>query len=265
LVVPYRIDVDAPPPDALDVLVNAGALDVDWVGGRLAAIVPDAVTPKALARALGVADLTVTSVTGRDADSVWTLAIQPVRVGPFIVALGDAEPNSAAIRLSDSAAFGTGRHPTTVLCLEALADLIEIETPSSMLDVGIGSGILAIAALKAGVPTATGIDTEPAALVAAEQNARMNGVAHRLTLAAGGPEDVSGAWPLVVANVLAAPLIEMAPALVRRVGHHGHLILSGIPSGVAPEVEHAYRHLGMGPARVTTRAGWAALELIASW
>ncbi len=251
--VPYRMDVDAPPLDALDILVELGALDVDWAGGRLAAILPDAVTPDALARALRVSEVAVTSIAGRDAESVWVLAAQPVQVGRF------------AIHLSDSTAFGTGRHPTTALCLEALDGLLGIRMPASVLDVGTGSGILAIAALRLGVPRATGIDIEPAAMAAAAQNARLNGVQDRLTLALGGPADIEGVWPLVVANVLAGPLIEMAPVLVRRVGHQGRLILSGIPSGIASDVEHAYRHLGMGPARVTERSGWIALELIASW
>lgn len=250
---PYRIDVDAPPPDALDILVGLGALDVDWLAGRLAAIMPDAVLPGALARALGVPEVDVTPIAGRDADSVWMLAVRPVQAG------------RCSIQLSDSAAFGTGRHPTTALCLEALEGLLAAQAPASILDVGTGSGILAISALRCGVPRATGIDIEPDALAAAATNARLNGVHERLTLALGGPADIEGAWPLVVANVLAGPLIELAPVLVRRVGHHGRLILSGIPSGVAAEVEHAYRHLGMGPARVTARAGWTALELIASW
>jgi ribosomal protein L11 methyltransferase len=247
------MDVDAPPPNALDVLVDLGALDVDWLDGRLAAIVPDAVTPEDLARALGVPEVAVTPVAGRDADSVWILAPRPVQVGRF------------AIQLSDSNAFGTGRHPTTVLCLEAMDGVLGVQMPASILDVGTGSGVLAIAALRAGVARATGIDLEPAAMAAAAQNARLNGVHERLTLALGGPGDIEGVWPLVVANVLAGPLIEMAPVLVRRVGHQGRLILSGIPSAVASDVEHAYRHLGMGPARATERAGWIALELIASW
>jgi ribosomal protein L11 methyltransferase len=76
---------------------------------------------------------------------------------------------------------------------------------------------------------------------------------------------VSGTWPLVLANVLPGPLIEMAPALVRRVGHHGQLVLSGIPSSVEREVDEAYQRLGMRRVRVKSRAGWVALVLRASW
>jgi ribosomal protein L11 methyltransferase len=76
---------------------------------------------------------------------------------------------------------------------------------------------------------------------------------------------VNGAWPLVVANILAAPLIEMAPVLVRRVAGRGHLILSGIPSSVESEVRQTYQRLGMRYIRSETRAGWTALVVQASW
>jgi ribosomal protein L11 methyltransferase len=87
----------------------------------------------------------------------------------------------------------------------------------------------------------------------------------RLQLELGGPDIVSGIWPLVVANVLAAPLIEMAPILVRRVGNSGRLILSGIPWSLESEVRRAYQQLGMLHIRSETRAGWTAVVLQASW
>ena len=99
----------------------------------------------------------------------------------------------------------------------------------------------------------------------AAEHARLNHLGARLTLVQGGPEAVVGTWPLVLANVLAAPLIEMAPVLVRRIGHGGELVLSGIPGSVAPDVERAYSRLGMRPAASTTRGGWTALVMRASW
>ena len=116
-----------------------------------------------------------------------------------------------------------------------------------------------------GVPRALGIDLDDEAIRVAAENARINEVGDRLQLQRGGPETVTGTWSLVLANVLAAPLIEMAPALVRRIGHHGWLVLSGIPSSAESDVDQAYRRLGMRRLRVTSRAGWVALELHASW
>jgi ribosomal protein L11 methyltransferase len=169
------------------------------------------------------------------------------------------------LRLIDSGAFGTGLHPTTALCLDALEDLVEAARPQTVLDVGTGSGILALAALRLGVARAVGIDVDEQALRAAADNARLNSLADRLELRRGGPETLTGTWPLVLANLLAAPLIEMAPAAVRRVGHHGQLVLSGIPAAVEPDVDAAYRHLGMQRVQVRSRGGWVALVLRASW
>ena len=165
----------------------------------------------------------------------------------------------------DAAAFGTGLHPTTALCLEVLDEEVQIAPPDAVLDVGTGSGVLALAALTLGVPRALAIDIDGEALRVAAENARLNALEERLQLALGGPDAVTGTWPLVLANVLPAPLIEMAPALVRRVGHHGQVVLSGIPSSAEREVEQAYGRLGMRRVRATSRAGWVALVLRASW
>jgi ribosomal protein L11 methyltransferase len=134
-----------------------------------------------------------------------------------------------------------------------------------VLDVGTGSGVLALAALLLGVPRALGLDVDAEALRAAAENARLNALDQRLELARGGPDAVAGTWPLVVANLLAAPLIQLAPVLVSRVGHQGRLVLSGIPSAVESDVEEAYRRLGMRRVRAQSRGGWGALILEASW
>jgi ribosomal protein L11 methyltransferase len=252
--VPYRVDLRTAGAGALDRLIDLGALDIEPLAGSgVAALMPDDVPPSHVARALGVDTVPVSAAVGRDADSVWVLRPRPLQVGP------------AVLDLIDSGAFGTGLHPTTALCLEAMATAIESARPERVLDVGTGSGVLALAALLRGVPHALGLDTDDDALRAAAENARRNGLEGRLQLARGGPESVAGSWPLVVANVLAAPLIEMAPALARRVGRRGELILSGIPASVERDVEQAYRRLGMQRAGVMSRGGWIALGLRASW
>jgi ribosomal protein L11 methyltransferase len=175
------------------------------------------------------------------------------------------EAEAVALRLIDAGAFGTGLHPTTALCLEALLDAVQTDCPDAVLDVGTGSGVLALAALMMGVPRAMGLDIDNEALRVAAENARINAIDDRLQLATGGPDAVAGTWPLVLANVLAAPLIEMAPALVRRVGHRGTVVLSGIPDSVEQDVDQAYRRLGMQRVGKTSRAGWVALVMRASW
>jgi ribosomal protein L11 methyltransferase len=167
--------------------------------------------------------------------------------------------------LSDTPAFGTGLHPTTVLCLEAIDDAVAQHHPGAVLDVGTGSGVLALAALRLGVPRVVGLDVDPEAIRTAATNARLNALAARLHLVHGGPAALRGAWPLVVANLLTGPLLELAPDLVRRVGRRGHLVLSGIRSSTERDVVDAYRRWGMERLAASTREGWVALLFQASW
>jgi ribosomal protein L11 methyltransferase len=252
--VPYRIDLATATDDLIARLIDLGALDAEVShDGSLAAVMPDSVTPEQLASMPGIEQLAVSAATGRDDGSVWVINVRPVRVGLHTV------------KLVDAPAFGTGVHPTTALCLEAIKEIVSVALPNSLLDVGTGSGVLALAALMLGVPRATGIDVDLRALDVASENARVNELGDRLELIHGGPAAAAGRWPLVVANVLAAPLIEMAPELVRRVGHRGQLVLSGVASSMEREVERGYSRLGMRPAQVKSRSGWVALVLDASW
>lgn len=262
---PYRVDFDCSPPGALDLLVEWGALDIETVGDGLAAILPDSVTPDVVAARFSEAGVTVSAAVARDDGSVWMLSPRAVRAGSLLISppgVGDL-PNG--LQLMDSDAFGTGHHPTTLLCLEALEEIVTVEQPDRILDVGTGSGVLALGALLMGVPQAVGLDIDPDALEAAAENARLNQLSERITLVLGGPDRVNGTWPVVVANVLAAPLIGMAPVLVRRLGSRGRLILSGIHSSLVQEVRQAYEHFGVRVIEARTRAGWTVLIAQASW
>ena len=291
---PYRIDLRGAAADVFDRLVELGAIDVEDVepvenvenvddvddhdrrGGGVAAIMPDGIGADTVAHALGIAigDVRVTPARGRDDESIWVLNPRPVRAGRLRIVPAnwprEADPNADAnvLRMVDGPAFGTGLHPTTALCLEALDDELTAwppEQPKRVLDVGTGSGVLALAALASGVPRVVAIDIDADAVRIAAENARLNGLSSRLHLVHGGPEALTGFWPLVLANVLAAPLMDMAPTLARRVGRSGRLVLSGIRSSLATDVEQAYRHVGMRPVRSQARDGWTALTLHASW
>lgn len=263
---PYRVDIADGSDELFERLVDLGALDAERLSdGGVAALMPDRVRPKALKRALGVSGLLVTAAVGRDDGSVWILAPRPFRAGPIDFVPAGVDAPTDAIRLIDAAAFGTGLHPTTSLCMEAIAGEIDAGPVASLLDVGTGSGILALGALRLGVPRACGLDTDTEALRVAAENARINGLETRLDLLHGGPAILSGTWPLIVANVLAAPLMEMSPTLVRRLGHHGRLVLSGIPASVGADVAASYQRLGMRQLRIAERGGWVAITLQASW
>jgi ribosomal protein L11 methyltransferase len=148
------------------------------------------------------------------------------------------EPEAVNLLLDPGLAFGTGTHPTTALCLEWLdgQDLHDC----SVLDFGCGSGILAIAALLLGAPQAVGTDIDPQALEASRDNATRNGIeAARfpLYLPADLPPQQAD---VVVANILAGPLVALAPQLTSLVKHGGRLALSGILAEQADEVRDAY-------------------------
>ena len=261
---PYRIDLPDPPDDALDRLVEFGALDVAVIHGGIAAILPDGVAIASVSAALG-RDVRARTARGRDDGSVWVVHPRSVRVGRIRIDPADQRPHAGTLRMVDGPAFGTGLHATTALCLEALDDEVSTWHPMSALDIGTGSGVLALAALLAGVPRVVAIDIDADAVRVATENARLNRLTSRLWLIRGGPEALSGTYPLVLANVLTAPLIEMAPTLARRVTHNGRVVLSGIRSSVAADVESAYRRVGMRQIRAQTRDGWSVLTFHVSW
>jgi ribosomal protein L11 methyltransferase len=261
---PYRVDVPYATAQAFDRLVELGALDIEPLDNGLAAIMPDSVPPGAVAGAIGVR-VQVTPARARDDGSTWIVLPRECQIGRVQIIPADHPGRPGAVRLFDAPAFGTGLHPTTALCLEALDTELDTSTPSSVLDVGTGSGVLALSALALGVPEAVAIDIDSEAAKAAEDNAALNGVASRLRVVHGGPEALAGSWPLVVANVLASPLIEMAPTLAERVGHSGRLVLSGVRTSLAREVTSAYQRVGMRQVSANRRDGWSALILHASW
>ncbi|MBV8071133.1 MAG: 50S ribosomal protein L11 methyltransferase [Acidobacteriaceae bacterium] len=262
---PYRVEISCPPQEALDVLILLGALDLEPVQDGLAAILPDGVAPDSVARALGISSIGVSNAVARDAGSVWLLSPRGVKIGGVVIAPPEAAASPNTLRLIDSNAFGTGHHPTTALCIEAMEEILSVEGVDSVLDVGTGSGILALTALILGVAQAVALDIDADALKVAMENARLNNLEKRLQLIPGGPDLVHGTWPLVVANVAAAPLMDMAPVLVRRVASRGRLVLSGIASCLECEVRRVYQHFGVRHIHSKTRAGWTVVIAQASW
>lgn len=149
------------------------------------------------------------------------------------------EPNSVTVMLDPGLAFGTGTHPTTSLCLSWL-DGLDL-TDKTIIDFGCGSGILAIAALKLGAKQAIGIDIDPQALQASQANAERNHVSDRLSLylAKDAPDNLLA--DVVIANILAGPLKELAPQITVLVKPDGLLGLSGILTTQADSVCEAYQ------------------------
>ncbi|WP_395338642.1 50S ribosomal protein L11 methyltransferase [Ningiella sp. W23] len=148
------------------------------------------------------------------------------------------EPDAVNIKLDPGLAFGTGTHPTTRLCLEWL-DAQELHT-KSLVDFGCGSGILAVAALKLGAKSVCGIDIDPQALLASEQNARNNNVANALSLYLPDNQP-SLQVDIVLANILAGPLKQLSHVITDYCKVGGTLVMSGILREQADEVMHVYQ------------------------
>lgn len=189
----------------------------------------------------------------------WREGIEPVAAGPFDVVptwLADdhpEQPGRVRIVIDPGRAFGSGHHDTTLGCLEALAAL-ELDG-RSVLDVGTGTGVLAIAAARRGATPVVGVDLDPDAIEAAAANADLNEVA--LDLSAGSVGAVDGEFDVVVANVLTHTIIDLAESLVAAVRPGGHLVTSGIGRDRADRAAGALTAAGLAEVTTRVRGGWA--------
>lgn len=174
----------------------------------------------------------------------WLSQFEPMKFGShlWICPTGYTvdEPDAVILHLDPGLAFGTGTHATTALCLEWLDQ--NLEPGQSLLDFGCGSGILAIAGRLLGATGIDAVDNDPQALRATEDNASRNGVQDDLAvyLPDAYPED-AGPYNVVLANILAQPLIELSHKLSSLVAPGGHLVLSGIMSSQTEWVAKAYK------------------------
>lgn len=242
-----------------------------WPSVALAALYDAATDREALAAALRelldapALQPRFEDVADRAWEREWLKDFKPLRFGErlWVCPGGQTPPPEARdavlLWLDPGLAFGTGTHATTALCLEWL-DSATL-AGARVLDVGCGSGILAIAALLLGAEGAVGVDIDPQALLATRENAERNGVASRLAVRpADAPwgADAAERYAVVLANILAEPLIELAPRLAAATLPGGTVVLSGLLTEQAAAVTAAFAPwFDMELPR--ERAGWAAL------
>jgi len=192
----------------------------------------------------------------------------PIDAGRFFIYASHVDerplPGRIAMRIDPGAAFGTGTHATTAGCLQALEDLGERRTFHAPLDVGTGSGILAIAMAKLWKLSIVGTDIDPVAIEVARQNARLNHVQDHLDFRVGpGFKPISrfARFDLIVANILARPLAAIAPSFGRHLLPQGYAVLSGLIERDERFVLGAYLSQGLALERRYVRDGWLTLVL----
>lgn len=190
----------------------------------------------------------------------WRRFAQPIRISRTMVVRPlwvpyDAQPGECVVPIDPGATFGMGDHPTTVLCLRAVEQ--HAANAPEVLDVGCGSGVLAIAALRCGARSAVGIDITPTAVPVTTENAAANGV--EVAVSTTPLADVPGDYDLVLANILAPALIELAPHLRRVTRRTGRLVVSGI---LADNHQHVLQALApLVVEHTDVLDGWAAVTL----
>jgi len=206
-------------------------------------------------------------VKEEDWAEAWKAHYLPLRIGRklYIHPLwieADTAPGDVVISLDPGMAFGTGTHPSTQLCLEALEDLTQ--PGARVLDLGSGSGILAIGAAKLGASHVLALDIDPVAVEVAQKNIEQNGVADKITIQEGSLDNVvtsARRFDLIVVNILAKIIIQMCDQhLGDVVRPGGHAIFSGIIHDQANEVEAALCRTGLEPYARRQESDWVLIE-----
>jgi len=248
-------------------------------GARLRAFFPETVAASALeesvrryldgVRALGfapAADVRVAALADENWADAWRVHFKPRAVGRRLVIAPPWDlpaPNGRiVIEIEPGRAFGTGHHGTTAGCLEALEAAIERDPPSRMLDLGTGSGILAIAAARLGVASVLAVDDDPDAVACAMANAARNHVSDRVRCALADAATLrEPRAPLVVANLLSAAHRRLAAQYLRSLTPDGTLLLGGILDAEAADLGGALADNGLIHRASRSVEGWTTLEL----
>ena len=206
-------------------------------------------------------ELATNGVEQEDWQNAWKKYYHAMDIGKRLAIVPGWEQydtDRTAITMDPGMAFGTGTHETTALCLEVLDE--RVRGGERVLDIGTGSGILAIAALKLGAAAAEGVDIDPMCVRTAGENAARNGVEDRLTVLVGDLSDkASGVYDLITANIVAAAILSLAPHVPALLAPGAVFIASGIIDTRKEEVLAGLRAAGLEPFDVREKRGWVCI------
>jgi len=197
----------------------------------------------------------------------WKSNFKPLQITPRLVVKPPWEEyarqkGELVIEIDPGMAFGTGTHPSTQMCLRALEEVVRSSSPPlSMLDVGTGSGILAIAARKLGVKQVLAVDIDPVAIDCARKNAAVNQIKGGIDFRVGSLDGLRRKFDILAVNLLPQELLQVAPFLPKRMSSGGTLIISGLLRGQRKEIISAFAGQNLEILRSQDSKGWACLVL----
>ena len=203
-------------------------------------------------------ELTTAGVEQEDWQNAWKKYYHAMDIGKRLAIVPgweEYETDRTVITMDPGMAFGTGTHETTSLCLEVLDE--RVRGGERVLDIGTGSGILAIAALRLGAACAEGVDIDPMCVRTAGENAQRNGVQDRFTVLVGDLSDkASGVYNIITANIVAAAILSLAPHVPALMAPGAVFVASGIIDTRKEEVLAGLRGAGLDPFEVREKRGW---------
>lgn len=237
--------------------------DVVELRAGVPAVLVDSVVTAVGSPAVGA--VVVVEPVADDGLDCWREFARPWRAGSRIVVVPSWQeppswtgPDDLVLSIDPGRAFGSGAHPTTRMCLAELERLVEPD--SAVADIGSGSGVLAVAAARLGAALVVAVDIDPEAVRATAENADRNGVRGVVTTADTPAEQLeAGAYDLVVANIAAGTLAELAPALVRAVAEDGTIVVSGVLDEQVAPVLAAFEAEGLALAGTVADDDWRTL------
>ena len=202
----------------------------------------------------------IKTIGEKDWQEEWVQSSKPMRFGEKLWIYPDHLINNlegkVCVNLNPGLAFGTGSHPTTRLCLEWL-EKSNLDQ-KSVLDYGCGSGILGISAIKLGAKSVTAIDLDPQAVIASKNNAEKNHVQHEIEITDNN-KTIEKNFNIIVANILAKPLIELAPYFYKKLNKDGVICLSGILEGQINIIKDAYlKYFNLSEIKI--KDGWVMMS-----